>query len=422
LHQTIARALGARGDVVTARREFDRAASLYEQRGGSLAEDAIGSRLMLANLEAKTIEAGALDRARSLLTAQEARVAQLPRPRTDVLELLEGARGLVALYSNDARVAAQHFEAAVAIAERAGALNTEAGFAARQRLAAAYVRLGDGLRAELIVRSLIANFAQIYGADSPLVLLARQTLVHSLHVQRKFADVIAEIDTLFPALSTVLGEEHAQILQLLGSRAAAEAYLGRFDAAIRDDLELHRRAARTGPSSLWSVIGLLDAGHLQCRVGQVADGLANAQRGYAAAKPLRDSNRGLAGAMSYDLAICHIAAGALDEASALLGDIDVAQLAQMGDADATASVVLAQAEIALKRCDRTVAAKLLQVATPVFSAPGAVAYQRDKLAEVTAKLAIAECPCYTTRQDRRPDHFVHCAPDEDGQGGCDMES
>jgi hypothetical protein len=306
---------------------------------------------------------------------------------------LEETRGLVALFGNDARAAVHHFEAAVAAVERNNALTSEAGFGARQRLAASYVRLGDGVQAERVTRALIADFAHQEGDDSPLVLLARQTLVHALHVQRKFTDIIAETDTLLPALSASLGEDHAQTLQLLASRAAAEAYLGRLDVAIRDDLELSRRAAGHGPASLWAVVGNLDAGQMECRAGQVAQGLAHARAGYDAGKPLREGNGGLAGGMSYNLAICLIASGSLDEATTLLSGIDVAQLAQMGDAmDASAAVALAQAEIAVKRGDRAVAEKLLKAAAPAFSSPDAVAYQRDKVAELSALLADRRFP------------------------------
>ena len=78
---------------------------------------------------------------------------------------------------------------------------------------------------------------------------------------------------------------------------------------------------------------------------------------------------------------------ALDAAEEVLQTIDVARLAQAGDAmDFHAAIALARAEIALGRGDRATGEKLLQEAT-AFARPDAIIYQKRKLESLTALVA-----------------------------------
>jgi predicted Ser/Thr protein kinase len=387
LHETIARALNARSDHESARGEYERAAVRYRESDGARSQDAIAVELERASMEARAQEKGSLDRARRILAEQEKLVAALSQPRADVLIELHSARGVVAYLGGDAAAAAEQFRAALVVADRTPSVGGEARLTLRHRLTFAYIGLGEGAKAEQVLRELIADTTRLRGADSPRVYLARQTLVHAFMVQRKFTEVREETDALHPIFVRMLGESHAQTLQLLASRAASELYLGRFADAIRDNLELHRLAEPRGATSLWSIASLADAGEAQCRNGQIADGEANTRTAHARAKTTFPE-QAIVSLSAYSQAICLIAAGSLDEADGLLRDIDVATVSQMGDAvDYPSAIALARGEIALRRGDRPAAAAFVRDATPAIAAPGAIVYQKRKLAELNAALA-----------------------------------
>ncbi len=87
------------------------------------------------------------------------------------------------------------------------------------------------------------------------------------------------------------------------------------------------------------------------------------------------------------MASCLIGLGKLDEASALLRQIDVPTVAQLaGDPDWGAGVTLAQAEIAYRRGNYDAARAYVQTVTPVFSRKDAEPYQKRALESLRAAL------------------------------------
>jgi eukaryotic-like serine/threonine-protein kinase len=112
LHQTIAKALDNRSDFPDARREYDRAASLFVQSEGPLSQDAIVVQLQRAAMEARTYEKDSVPLARSILARQEPLIARISRRRDDLPVWLASARGMIALIDNDAKMAAAQFQAA----------------------------------------------------------------------------------------------------------------------------------------------------------------------------------------------------------------------------------------------------------------------------------------------------------------------
>jgi ATP/maltotriose-dependent transcriptional regulator MalT len=90
---------------------------------------------------------------------------------------------------------------------------------------------------------------------------------------------------------------------------------------------------------------------------------------------------------AYTLASCSIDLGKLDEASALLQQIDVTPVTQLtGDPDWGADVTLAKAEIAYRRCDYDAARGFVQTITPVFTRNDAEPYQKRAFESLKAAL------------------------------------
>ena len=388
LHQTIARALDNRTDYPDARQEYDRAAGLFKQVDGELSQDAIIVQLQRTTLEARSYESGSLALAKSMLGQQEALIARLANSRPDLAVWLSSARGMIALIENNAKSAAENFQAAVDRAAVLPEFDESARLTFKQRLAFSYIRLGEGAKAEQLFRELIAAFTRVAGPDSPHVLRVRLNLAQAFMIQNKHEEAIKEATAIYPDFVSRLGADHELTMQLLTTRAQSEGSLGRWDDAIRDDFAIHELAVRKqGPLSFFAVATLADGSLAQCRAGRYREGQSNARKAYEASAKAFGPRAGLTGGAAYTLASCLIGLGKLDEASALLQQIDVPAVAQLsGDPDWGADVTLAQAEIAYRSGNHAAGRNYVQTVTPVFTRKDAEPYQKRALESLKAAL------------------------------------
>ncbi|MBZ5614428.1 MAG: tetratricopeptide repeat protein [Acidobacteriia bacterium] len=388
LHQTIARAFDNRTDYPDARQEYDRAAALFKQVDGELSEDAVIVQLQRTTLEARSYENGSLPFAKSILGQQEALIAKLPHPRPDLAVWLSSARGMVALIENNAKSAAENFQAAVDKAETLPEFDESARLTFKQRLAFSYIRLGEGAKAEQLFRELIVAFTRVAGADSPNVLRVRLNLAQAFMIQNKHEEAIKEATTIYPEFVSRLGADHELTMQLLTTRAQSEGNLGLWDDAIRDDFTIHELAVRKqGPLSFFAVATLTDGALAQCRAGRYREGESNARQAYEASTKAFGPRAGLTGGTASTLADCLIGLGKLDEASKLLDQVDVPAVAQLaGDPDWGAGVTLAKAEIAYRRGNYDAARNYVQTVTPVYTRENAEPFQKRALESLRAAL------------------------------------
>jgi eukaryotic-like serine/threonine-protein kinase len=378
LHQTIARALDNRTDYPDARQEYGRAAALFKQVDGDLSQDAIIVQLQRTTLEARSYENGSLPLAKSILAQQQALIAKLPHTQPELGVWLSSAQGMVALIENNAKSAAENFQAAVNKAEALPEFDDSARLTFKQRLAFSYIRMGEGAKAEQLFRALIDAFTRVAGADSPHVLRVRLNLAQAFMIQNKHAEAIKEANAIYPEFVSRLGADHELTMQLLSTRAQSEGSLELWDDAIRDDLAIHELAVRKqGPLSFFAVATLTDASQAQCRSGRNREGESNARNAYEASTKAFGPRAALTGATAYTLASCLISFGKLDEPSKLLPQIDVPLVAQLtGDPDWGANVTLAEAEIAYRRGNNEAARVSIQTVAPVFTRKTAEPYQQ----------------------------------------------
>lgn len=388
LHQAIARALDNRTDYADARPEYARAAALFEQTGGPLSQDAIIVQLQRTAAEARSYEKGSLPLAKSLLSAQEARIAKLSRPQPDLLVWLASARGMIALIDNNIKLANASFQEAFDRSTRLPAFDETARLTFKQRLAFTYIRLGDGAKAEQLFRDLIAAFTRTDGPDSPSVLRVRLNLAQAFMVQQKHREAVEETTRLYPLYVSRLGGDHELSMQLLTTRAESEGAQGLYNDAFRDDMKVYDLAVRKqGAESFFAIATLSDAAMAQCRGGHVSEGVADARKSYGASLDAFGPRAGLTGGTAHTLAECLIEQGKLDEASKFLQGIDVDAVNQLtGSKDWSAAVEFSEAKIAYRRHDYDSARKHLAVAVPVFSRPDAEPYQRQALEKLRAAL------------------------------------
>jgi len=388
LHQTIARALDNRTDYPDARQEYDRAAALFRQADGELSQDAIVVQLRRVTLEARSYEKDSLPLAKSILAQQEALIAKLSHPRPDLPVWLSSARGMVALIDNNAKSAAENFQTAVDQASVLPGFDESSRLTFKQRLGFSYIRLGEGAKAEQTFRELIDAFTRLVGPDSPHVLRVRMNLAQAFMIEKKYADAVQEANSIYPQFVSQLGPDHELTMQLLATRAQSEGSLELWDDAIRDDLAIHALAVRKqGPLSFFAIATLTDASLAQCRAGRYREGESNAREAYQTSTKAFGPRAGLTGATADTLASCLIGLGKLDEAAALLQQIDIPVVAQLtGDPDWGAGVTLERAEIAYRHRDYQAARGYVGTVAPVFTRKDAELYQKHAFESLKAAL------------------------------------
>jgi len=388
LHETIARALDNRTDYPDARQEYDRAAALFRQADGELSQDAIIVQLQRTTLESRSYEKGSLPLAKSILAQQEALIAKLPHPRPDLPVWLSSAKGMVALIDNNAKSAAENFQAAVDEANVLPEFDESARLTFKQRLGFSYIRLGEGAKAEQTFRELIDAFTRLVGPDSPHVLRVRMNLAQAFMIEKKYPDAVKEANSIYPDFVSQLGPDHELTMQLLATRAQSEGSLELWDDAIRDDLAIHALAVRKqGPLSFFAIATLTDASLAQCRAGRYREGESNARAAYESSTKGFGPRAGLTGATADTLASCLIGLGKSDDAAVLLQQIDIPVVAQLtGDPDWGAGVTLERAEIAYRHRDYQAARGFLENVAPVFTRKDAELYQKHAFESLKAAL------------------------------------
>jgi len=388
LHQTIARALDNRTDYPDARQEYDRAVALFRQVDGELSQDAIIVQLQRTTLEARSYEKDSLPLAKSILEQQKTLIAKLKDPRRELQVWQASAQGMIALIDNDAKSAAENFQAAVNGAAILPEFDEAARLTFKQRLGFSYIRMGEGAKAEQTFRDLFVAFTRVAGADSPHVLRVRLNLAQAFMIEKKHAEAVKEATAIYPEFVSRLGPDHELTMQLLATRAQSEGSLELWDDAVRDDLAIYELAVRKqGPLSFFAVATLTDAALAQCHAGHDQEGEGNARKAYEASAKAFGARAGLTGATAYTLASCLIDLKKLDEATTLLQQIDVLPVTQLtGDPDWGAGVTLAQAEIAFRRSNFDVARADVQTVTPVFTRKDAEPYQKRSFESLEAAL------------------------------------
>jgi serine/threonine-protein kinase len=389
LHQTLAGAFDRRSDFPQARQEYEQADRLFRQAEGPLSQDLARLRLERAAMEARSFEGGSLARAKSLLADAEQMMARIAKPQPDLAVWRYTARGFIAVAETDAASIEQNFSAALKAASADPSFEESARERIKEGIAVSYIRRGDGARAEPLYREVIAALSRTAGPESPDVLRARIYLAQSLLVQHKFADAVREADAIYPSLVKALGADHEVVLALLGTRAAAEGSLARWDDAIRDDLTVYGIAVRKqGPASLFAIGMLSDAALSQCQAGRFAEGEANARKAFQESSKAFGLRAGLTGGVAYTLASCLSKRNRLDEAARLLENIDVSATAQQsGDPNVGADIALLQGEVAARRGDMASAKRFADRAEAGLNGPTASDGDRKELQDLRAAIA-----------------------------------
>jgi hypothetical protein len=125
----------------------------------------------------------------------------------------------------------------------------------------------------------------------------------------------------------------------------------------------------------------------QCRAGHFAEGAVSAQKAYESSLKGFGPRAGLTGGTAYAWATCLINLGKLQQASALLKQINVPAVAQLaGDPAIGAEVTLAQAQIAYRSGNYRAAKSDVNRLAPAFANPEIEPYEKHQFETLRAAL------------------------------------
>jgi tetratricopeptide (TPR) repeat protein len=267
----------------------------------------------------------------------------------------------------------------------------------RARICGIYVILQDGPNLERASRELIDQVRQQYGTESPSLNLFLIYLQEALYLEGKYPEAIHQADENFTRFSRLLGPRHELTLATLANRAACEGQLGRYEAAIQDDLKLHAAEHLNPSGSRMEEGSLADAAMYECHAGNFRSGISHARQVISEtsngpmAQPMYTN-----GAM-FTLAECLIGqeeerrprpnSVVLDRAESLLRRVDVKSTDQLsGATDYEAWRNLAWARLALLREQQASARSYAASAQPSIDRPDADPYEKKALLGVRQTL------------------------------------
>lgn len=392
LHATIADAFRARAQFPDADREYRAAAERFRQAQGKLSPDAVLTELKREDTQMVSLAPGAVDSARQGFPQQQALLAQLPHPSTEVQAWAALVRASLIGFSNKPSEALEPLREAIRIGESTPGFDPFLLITLQKRICGIYLRMGDGANAERVARDLIRNVIAQSGPDSPTLAPLEMYVQEGLYLQGRYRDAIAQADINFAHFTRILPPNHDLTLGTFANRAASEGQLGLYADAARDDLKVYNAESSLPSPSLRFKLGSLgDAAMYECHAGQFQAGREHARI------VMRDVDEGpkampvFAAQSRFTLAECSIAereagkgdAGELDEAEKLLDQIDPHTEDLTADIpDMAARIQLARARIAWLRHDVETATRLAAQAAPAFQPKDADPYEKASLRRV----------------------------------------
>ena len=252
----------------------------------------------------------------------------------------------------------------------------------KEKLCFAEFRVEEAVEAEQCFREVVASAKSLGERDEHLV-PAQLGITQALRYQGRSADVIQQINASYPTVVKQLGPEAEYSMVLLGIRAEAEAALGQWDSAIKDDQAVADQARKIDPKGYPALVSVSDLAQFECRSGRTEAGERHAHESIEAIN-VPGGNPGFLGAFREVLASCliphigdHADPARLSEAERILNSINVALVSgSVGDATWGANVDLDRAEIAFHRGEYATATKYSDSARLAFMPPQADPYQR----------------------------------------------
>ncbi|WP_348269475.1 tetratricopeptide repeat-containing serine/threonine-protein kinase [Edaphobacter paludis] len=396
LHGTIADSFKSRTEYIEADKEYTIAAEKFREAEGPLSQNAILTELRKENADLSSRLPGSVGSAEAGFKVQQSIIAKLDHPSPELLTweafigasvigLGEHPKSAIPMLTDAVyKAETHHLDPALLISLRA-------------RICGIYVILQDGPNLERTSRELISQLRQQYGSESPSLNLPFMYLQEALYLDGKYPEAITQANKNFARFSRLLGPNHELTLATLANRAASEGQLGRYEAAVQDDLKIHAAEHSNPSGSRMEEGSLADAAMYECHARNFRSGISHARQVISEtsngpkAQPMYTN-----GAM-FTLAECLIGqeeehrprpnSVVLDRAESLLRRVDVKSTDQLsGGTDYEGWRNLAWARLALLR-EQEASARLYEArAQPSIERPDADPYEKKALLRVRRRL------------------------------------
>ncbi|WP_263377099.1 protein kinase domain-containing protein [Granulicella aggregans] len=398
LHLAIGGALDARTDYTSAEEQFAQAAARFRDAEGSLSQDAIVAELRRENVQLRSHLSGSIDSAKAGLAVQQQAIARLHEVSPEV----QGWQALVAtgiqIYSSSPQLAVNALNQAIQRAQTTPGFSPELLIALEGRLSGIYLRLDDGVAAELAARQVIATITLNDGPESNALLQPEMYLQESLYLERKYSEAIAQGRKNQQRFSKALGPQNQLTLAALTMLGETEGAMEDYEDAIRDELAVGKLAEGMPGGAYLAQSNLSDVAMMECRSNHISAGMSHARQVMAESGNGASRQPVFLSAGTLALAECRIAlmenekhkppVTELAEADRLLSAVDIGAMAQTpGYANVEGNVDADKARLALLE-GRLDSAKLYaDKAAPYLAKPEADAYERRAVARVKGLVA-----------------------------------
>jgi DNA-binding winged helix-turn-helix (wHTH) protein len=388
IYLSLARAFDSRTSYDAALKAYDNAIAAFDRAGDKGRDEAAIARLHKAPAEVLSGQPGSMGRARAIIAEASPSVARLGKRRDEAQVWLDYGNAMLQMLGGDVHSAQVGFKrAADRAASMPGAFDEGSRLTLRQRLAFAYLRLGDVPTAETMIVPLLQRRLALNGPHHPATLQLELNLAQLRIMRGQLSLAAAELTRIYPDFVSVFGADHLLTMQLLSTRAQASSALQRYGDAVTDDTTVYRLAvAKHGEHSFMALGTLSDMAQAQCRGGQNAAGLESGRAARHGAREAFGVDSTLAQVSAVNTAFCLMVARQWQEADRLLQGIDTKAASELTmDPSFGAEVDLMKAELALTTGDPRKAAALLAKAAPVFEQEGADAYMQAWSRRLVAK-------------------------------------
>ena len=394
LYLALAAAFEGRNAYDAARGAFDNAALTFLRTGGANSADYVITLLSRAYLESMPKTASATKKAVELLAAEASHIAGLGKRTPEAIVWLLMTRYQLDYDDDDAGIPLREITAAANLADSMP-MRFDEQFRIELRLSQATSLHVSGKldEADALLARLQEELMLSSGESYPDTLAVRLEQARVLLARHRYREAAAALDKLYPSLEAVFGPNNSKTMMTRFIRAQARMMLGDYDAAIQDELSLHKSAAeQDGENSYYAESALIDLSMDNCRKGDGSAGLAIGRRIYEAIRAVSGDQSSRAQFVLANVAFCQTVLKDFTGAQATIDKIDVQRTAQddVSPEEFIASISLMKAEAAVAAGKLSDAATLLRLPRKVLSKPDADPYLSRWTIRLTKALSLSQ--------------------------------
>ena len=374
---TLARTFERRTMYDAARSAYDNAARDFEEAEGPASPKAAAARLQHAVEELSAQGPDSAEQAKRLMAAATARFPTVGARSEEMTVWLAEVQGMLAVLEGDNTTGLKLMTRAADQADAAPlAFDRDERFRLRERQAGAYQRLLRWDKAEDVFRRLLSSNEAALGAANPDVLAVKLYLALIDVARHKPARALAGPEAIEKDVVAVYGPDNKLALRLMATKGVCYDQMGRYDDAVRVDLDARARVVALHGGLTRDAISLLNnAGNASCRAGHLEDGLSMATRAHDDAVHAFGTSNPQSNTTATTVAFCLIMAHRDTEAMPLLRNADVgARDTLSGNPFFKSEVDLMRAQVAADTGDVALARELLRDPRKVFKPADADIY------------------------------------------------